>query len=81
MQQDEEQDVEYFVYYNLESWVHWVEILCTCDLYFNVDIASLLWKNVDSYNFYLASCIHRLFPKSGISLYIAASIPAKKRRL
>ena len=41
--QDAAKDPEKFVHCNLDSWVHWVQILCTYIFYSNVQIASLLW--------------------------------------
>jgi hypothetical protein len=48
-----------------------------CLFYFNVDISSLFWITFNSFNFYLASWIHRIFSKSSISPYKAATIPEK----
>ena len=69
--------------YILDSWVHLVQILCTYDIYSFPKLILFITSNkFHQFSFtLLASWIHRIFSKSSISPYIAASILDKKRYL
>jgi hypothetical protein len=41
--EDAEEDVEYFVHYNLVSCVHWVEVLCIGDIFAILMLMLLLY--------------------------------------